>query len=125
MNLFSSDFYISSESIDDAFAGIGMFNIIHNASVSKCDIILLKENDFSQSAFSRSIVIEFEGKPLKVISPEDLILQKLLWRRETGSELQWGDVQELMRAKKDSLDKEYLFHWGEVLKLSTDLKLLL
>ncbi len=122
LRLFSSDFYISSDSIDDAFAGVGMFNIIHNASVSKCDMILLKDDAFSRSAFSRSLVIEFEGTPLKVISPEDLIIQKLLWKRETGSELQWIDIQRLIESKKESLDKEYLFQWGRELGLSNALK---
>jgi predicted nucleotidyltransferase len=121
-NVFSQDFYISRESIDDAFSGVGMFNIIHNKSVSKCDMILLKNDPFSLSAFSRAAQIEFEGHQLKLISLEDLILQKLLWRKESQSEQQLNDVIGLADAGRNSIDIRYLFKWADVLSVLPEIK---
>jgi hypothetical protein len=47
-----------------------------------------------------------------VVSPEDLILSKLHWARETGSELQLEDARVMVRTAKD-LDWIYLEQWAE------------
>ena len=111
LSLFKSDYYISEIAIDDAFTGVGMFNIIHNKTLFKCDLILLKSDDFSQTAFKRRVKQTMEGIGLFFISVEDVILQKALWRKESGSETQLRDIQRLIEHNKGKLDIPYCKEW--------------
>ncbi len=122
LNLFKDEYYISQQAIDDAFAGIGMFNIIHNKSIVKCDLILLKSDEFSRSAFLRACKVKVDGFELRVISLEDLILQKLLWKKETGSERQLQDVSNVIEANKLNIDKKYLYEWAKKIKVMHDVE---
>lgn len=125
LNLFHEDFYISKEAVDDAFGHIGMLNIIQQASVIKFDLIILKMDDFSRSAFARRGKEVFEGGEFWFISLEDLVLQKLLWHKEGGSELQREDVRRLIFANRTRLDVNYCSEWAGRLRIGELLKELL
>lgn len=49
-----------------------------------------------------------------IVSPEDLILSKLFWAKDSFSEMQLGDVKNLLRMVKD-LDTSYIEKWVESL----------
>lgn len=112
LNLFRKDFYVSKEAVDDAFGNIGMLNIIHQPSVIKFDLIILKMDDFSRNAFGRRKQETLEGKEFWFIALEDLVLQKLVWHKEGGSELQKEDVRRLILANRKQLDVEYCREWA-------------
>ena len=114
-NVFKDSFYITEHSIEEAFTAVGMFNIIYQPTVTKCDVILLKDDEFSQNAFSRSTehIIEGMNGSVRVISLEDLILQKLIWWTKFKSELQWSDLQRLLLNRKNNIDMEYLKVWAK------------
>jgi hypothetical protein len=44
-----------------------------------------------------------------IVSREDLILSKLVWAKDSGSELQRRDVRTLL---DESMDRVYLKHWA-------------
>jgi hypothetical protein len=52
-----------------------------------------------------------------VVAPEDLILSKLDWMRQSSSDIQLRDVRNLLSTVGD-LDWEYLRHWANQLDLS-------
>jgi hypothetical protein len=87
-----------------------------------CDI-LKKENQFHQSEFSRKqrklILGNVEGW---VISPEDLIIAKLIWIQQVFSEQQTRDIRNILTDNL-KLDMNYIKHWITVLNL-TDFNLL-
>jgi hypothetical protein len=58
-------------------------------------------------------------QPLCVLSPEDVILFKLEWYRLGGetSERQWLDVQNVLKAQAERLDRGYLAHWAKELSV--------
>jgi hypothetical protein len=50
-----------------------------------------------------------------LVSREDLILSKLAWARDSGSELQLRDVRALLT---DTVDQDYLQRWAQELEVS-------
>ncbi|MFQ5604249.1 MAG: hypothetical protein ACE5HS_13360 [bacterium] len=111
--------------MQDAFDKIGFFNIIHFEKSIKCDFILCKSDSFSKQCFQNRTKSIIENKEVYFISKEDLILQKLLWRKETLSEQQLMDVKSVIENHREELDTEYLLGWSQNLKIEKDLKDLL
>jgi len=62
--------------------------------------------------FERRREINVRGSTLLVVAPEDLIVSKLEWARETGSELQRRDVRDMI-ASVPVLDWDYLEQWSD------------
>ena len=116
VTLFSDDFYIDSTAIKNAFQKTGMFNIIHQEAVIKIDFIIRKDSEYRQVEFRRRLTVMFEDRKISVVSPEDLILSKLDWARESLSEMQIKDVKNLLRTVPD-LDRPYLKQWATRLGL--------
>ena len=114
--LFRDDFYLDKASISEAIAVQGMFNILHNECVIKIDFIVRKESSYRKLEFERRRPAEFEGQKIWIVSPEDLILSKLFWAKESLSEMQLGDVKNLLRLVKD-LDTAYIEKWVDSLYL--------
>lgn len=61
--------------------------------------------------FERRLAKDAEGQQVWVTSPEDLILSKLVWTKQTPSELQLRDVRSLL-AVQTSLDWPYINRWA-------------
>ncbi len=100
---FEPYYYISKEEIEFALRTFGMFNLIHQASVTKIDCIIKKPDAYSQSAFSRRKPIKIDGCEVSIISKEDLIVAKLIWLKETDSERQKADIRNLLQTKHDEI----------------------
>lgn len=114
MRLFQNDFYIDETSVRQAVDNRGMFNIIHNESVIKIDFIVRRDEEYRNQEFSRRQQIEIEGTTISVVAPEDLILSKLVWAKQSDSELQLGDVRQMF-AEINEIDDDYLDKWSEKL----------
>jgi hypothetical protein len=114
VGLFARDFYVDEVSVREAIRNRGMFNIIHNDSVIKVDFIIRKDDEYRVVEFSRRTTVVVEGVGVSVVSPEDLVLSKLVWAKGSGSELQFRDVRQMVSSVQD-LDSEYLAKWSTVL----------
>lgn len=115
---FEGDFYVDRDAVRRAVEERGLFNLIHGASVVKVDFVVRKESEYRRVEFSRRRRIRVEDQELSAVAPEDLIVSKLDWVRETGSEVQLADVRNLL-ACVPSLDEAYLAHWTGRLGLDT------
>ncbi len=58
-----------------------------------------------------------EDTELYITAPEDLILSKLYWAKETMSELQLNDVRNLFKSVKD-IDVNYIKQWVNYLGIN-------
>ncbi len=123
--IFADGYYLSKVAVEDAFTRLGMLNIIHSTLFVKCDLIFLRSDEFSQIAFKRRLAVPVENQNIFFMSLEDLILQKLLWRRETQSEQQLNDIKRLIAQNEMILDKEHLKTWSEKLGLQQEMTQLL
>lgn len=115
-SLFSKDFYIDKDAVRNAIHDKRMFNIIHNEGVIKIDFIIRKDSEYRKTEFKRQRTIIFEELRIHITSPEDLILSKLFWAKESLSEMQISDVKNMMKTVQD-LDLDYIQNWVKVLEL--------
>ncbi len=115
-SLFSDDFYVDDDSIIDALKTQQMFNIIHKEGIVKIDFIVRKDTEYRKTEFKRRRQIVFEEIEIDITAPEDLVLSKLYWAKESKSEMQIKDVKNLLKSVAD-MDKDYLRRWVKELKL--------
>lgn len=111
-------FYISPERVEAAVRRRTSFNLIHLKTMIKVDLFVLAETPLAAQEMARRLVLSIPGEPearLQVASPEDTILQKLLWYRKGGevSEQQWNDVLGVIKVQGRALDLGYLKEWAE------------
>ena len=76
----------------------------------------LKDSPYRREEFGRRRRVRVEGQDLSVAAPEDLIISKLDWARGSWSEVQLGDVRDLL-ASVPNLDEPYLARWTHRLGL--------
>ena len=119
--LFRSDCYVDEFSIRDAAVRHFMFNIIHQEWIVKADFISRKNVPYRLLEFSRRRTLRIGDQDVKVVSPEDLILSKLIWSCESGSEIQMKDVRAIIDGVND-LDWRYLDGTAETLGVLESLK---
>ena len=71
----------------------GMFNLIHHASHFKADIYLAGDDALHRFALERRRRIDLEGSGAWIAPPEYVILRKLEWLREGGSDKHARDIR--------------------------------
>ncbi len=99
-------------------------NITHMETIANADLIVMDNSSpFAIYQMSRRILLDVEGIPqFWIASPEDLILQKLLWGRGSRSEKQWRDVLGILKLQSGNLNYIYLTEWAERLNIFDALK---
>lgn len=111
INTFRKDFYISEEAVSQAIAERFTFNIVHYNAGLKIDFWLMKKGSFSSLEFKRKRKKKIFGKEIYIISPEDLILEKLLWFKESQSTRHLEDIEGIIKISKIELN--YIKNWAE------------
>ena len=113
---FRNDFYVEEESIKEEVNRRGMFNLIHKEYAFKVDFIIRKETGFQDACFQRCREVRLEDHTAWMISREDLVIAKLLWAKDSLSELQLRDVKNLLLTA-GNMDTAYLEQWVSRLSL--------
>ncbi|MCY3729559.1 MAG: hypothetical protein OXF97_11265 [Nitrospira sp.] len=116
VRLFQGDFYVDREMVQEAVKNRLMFNVIHNAYMIKVDLIVRKNSDYRKEEFSRRRIVKVDDHSFYIVAPEDLILSKLDWAKDSHSEIQLSDVRNLLAAVPQ-LDHDYLVGWADRLGL--------
>jgi hypothetical protein len=72
---FKDGFYCDRDAIKEAMdTSLKMFNIIDHATGYKADFVVLKNEEFRQEEFNRRVQVDYFGKTIYVVSPEDLLI---------------------------------------------------
>ncbi len=116
VRLFQGDFYVDREMVQEAVKNRLMFNVIHHAYMIKVDLIIRKNSDYRKEEFSRRRIVKVDDHSFYIVAPEDLILSKLDWAKDSHSEIQLSDVRNLLAAVPQ-LDHDYLVGWADRLGL--------
>jgi hypothetical protein len=112
------EFYIRADMIRQAIGQPGQFNIIHPASGLKVDVIIRRDTPFDQSRFSRKRLISpAESYQASFASPEDVILKKMEYYREGGSEKHLRDITGILKVSGEDIDRAYTALWADRLGL--------
>ena len=85
--LFSTDYYVSENDVARAIEARGMFNVLHLGKIVKLDFIVRKDTAYRRREFERRRRVSMPGFEAWIVSREDLILSKLAWAKDSGSEL--------------------------------------
>jgi hypothetical protein len=107
------DFYLPEDFIREAIDRRSMFNLLWVTEGDKVDFWMLTDAPFDRSRFARKREEELFGVRMKISSPEDTILAKLNWAKESGgSEKQVTDALRVYEVQRDQLDLAYIDHWA-------------
>ena len=112
INAFEPDYYVPHGRVRDAISRKFMFNVIHQETAFKIDLVIKKTNEFQQNAFQRKLKKDFYGKEIYIITLEDLIISKLNWAKDRLSEKQLTDVENLLQ---NEYDVDYVKTWADKL----------
>lgn len=105
----NKDVYVSEDAIKEALERRGEFNFIDPNTQLKVDFWIVKD-DFNMKEIQRAVPRKFEGYPIRFVSPEDLILSKLLWHKESYSTKQLDDIKSVLAITK--VDVKYIKNWA-------------
>lgn len=113
------DFYVSAEAAMDALHQHSMFNIIEPRSGLKVDVIVPAPSEFNRERFSRARRVRAgEDWDATFSSPEDVILKKMEFYREGGSDKHLRDIASVLRTSGDQIDHAYIDRWAGTLGLT-------
>jgi hypothetical protein len=116
-------FYRSDEALAEAARTHGMANLVDTKTPMKVDLSCMPPGPFRDAVLVRKGpcqlgpgAIEFDA-----VSPEDIILMKLDWRRDTKSQKQWDNALGVVKIRGKELDWDYLYEQARNLDLEEDL----
>jgi hypothetical protein len=89
----------------------GHFNLIHHASGFKADVFLANRDPFHQWALSERRTVEVDGEPVHVAPIEYVIVRKLEFYREGGSEKHLRDIEGMLRVSGELIREDVLQRW--------------
>lgn len=109
--------YLDLEQIETALARKGEFNFIEPETGLKIDFWLAENEPFEEECFHNRKMKNI-GYKVAFISPEDLIISKLLWYKETGSNRHLEDAKTVLEISK--VNKKILKNWAHKLELISE-----
>jgi len=106
------DYYCDQTAAEHAARQRFQFNILHPASGQKVDVIVATDSEFDRARLARGIRVpagpDFDAT---FSAPEDLIIKKLEYFREGGSEKHLRDIVGVLKVQGERVDRAYLTDW--------------
>ncbi len=120
-------FFAQAEVIEEAAAHHGIASILPVDVGPKIDLSALEDTPYHAEVLRRRVLIRTdEARPgFWVVSPEDIILMKLVWRKDSRSAKQWANALSVAKSRGRALDWAYLRHWAGELGVIADLEQLI
>lgn len=113
--------YVDDTVAAEAVRFAGMFNIIHNPSGLKIDIIAVKEAGYHELRLDRArAVMAYGDKPICFSTPEDVILSKLEFFRDGQSPKHIRDISRMFEISGSCIDRAYIELWAPRIGVSRE-----
>ena len=120
------DYYLSAQAVRDAIRKRFQFNILELDTGVKVDVMILADSDFARTCLARASVWSLPGGvEASLASPEDIILNKLLFFRAGGSDKHIRDIAGVLKIQADRIDRAYIAGWVERFGLHAEWQLAL
>lgn len=110
-------YYVDAEVARQEHRRRGMFNIIDFTTGWKIDLVFRKNTPHAHEELRRRATSIVAGVRAPVATPEDVIIAKLMWARDSASERQFADIAGILATRGDLLDRGYLDRWIDELGL--------
>lgn len=89
----------------------GQFNIIHTDSGLKADLFTANRDEFHGWAFRNAHQYPVSGLTIRLAPPEYVIVRKLEYFREGGSEKHLRDIRGMLQVSGDQINQTDLTQW--------------
>ena len=89
----------------------GQFNVIHPDSGFKADFFLTSHDELQTWAFRNVVQYQFQKTTIRLGPPEYVIISKLEYYREGGSEKHIRDIRSMLAVSGDKIDRPILNEW--------------
>ena len=86
----------------------GHFNVIHHETGFKADVYLSGKDPLHAWGLARARHLEVEGQALVVAPPEYVIVRKLEYYREGGSEKHLRDIRSILNTSREAIQMSEL-----------------
>lgn len=116
----ASSYHTDLEDAIDSLRRRSQFNVIDYATGWKVDFIIPPFEEFNIEEFERRQIVQVGDLQLSVVSPEDIVIAKLLWARAGRSERQLEDAATVVRFQAERLDRAYVERWVRRLELEEE-----
>lgn len=112
-------YYLSEDAVRGAQSHFSQFNIIDIESGFKADIMVPDQSPLNRSRFQRRRRLRMEGEERDYwfSSPEDIIIKKMDFYREGGSDKHLRDITGVLKTTGDRIDHTYINEWVITLRL--------
>lgn len=112
-----AEFLFQEDAIEAAIENSTMFNVIYLPTMDKIDFWVLNNEDHDKARLGRKVKVEAWGQIMWLSSPEDTIVQKLVWYGKSRIEKHLIDAAFVWQIQKPKLDVEYISKWAKKLDL--------
>jgi hypothetical protein len=89
----------------------GQFNIIHTDSGLKADCFLMGQDKLHAWAFGHARSYPFDAFEITLAPPEYVIVRKLEYFREGGSDKHLRDIRAMLAVSDELIDHQALMEW--------------
>ena len=113
----SDEFYLDVEAAGEAILEGSQFNIIHASSGLKIDVFVEGDEVERVQIEDRRRLPALPGLTAAFSPPEELILKKLLYHRDGGSEKHLRDIKAMLKISGDEIDVDRVERGAEALGL--------
>ena len=108
----SPDYYLSESAVRDAVRSGSQFNVILPETGLKIDVMVSEDTAFNRARFARRQRAELaEDCTAWIASVEDVILKKLEYFRNGGSQKHLRDIEGIGRCGRTRIDRDYIGTW--------------
>ena len=112
------DFYVSVAAARDAVRIRKQFNVIHPETGNKVDFMISGRDEWSRGQLERrrrvSLLPDLEGY---TSSPEDIIISKMRYYKEGGSDKHLRDCAGVLAVQGELIERDYIVRWARHFEL--------